>query len=169
MNATNSADHEAPLPAVSKPTPKPRPRSLVVELDSNKVAKVPGTAERPVAPPRSKSKSLKGGIEVGSQKDHTIKAPEVDAPNKMDLNFSCLVNPKPTPVANELLGQQRVSFSISGNESVVVTDAPVEDISSNVQDIETSQTEIKGSEVEPSKAKPKKPVPPPIPRRIDLD
>ena len=77
--------------------------------------------------------------------------------------------PKPTPVANEILGQQLVSFSFSANESVVVTDAPFEDISSNVQDIETNRTEIKGSEVEPSKAKPKKPVPPPIPRRIDLD
>ena len=167
MNATGSADHDAPLPrvaSVSKPTPKPRPRSLVVEVDSNTVAKVPGTAERPVAPPRSKSKSSKGGIEVGSQKDHTIKAPKADAPNRMDLDFSSLVNPKPRPVASELVGQQRVSPSFSENESVAVTD-----VSSNLQDIETSEKEIKGSEVEPSKAKPKKPLPPPIPRRIDLD
>lgn len=133
------------------------------------MAKVPGTAERPVAPPRSKSKSSKEGVALGSQMDHAIKAFKVDAPNRMNLNCSSLVNPKPRPVSNELLGQQRVSPSFCGNESVVVTDAPVEDISSSVQDIEISQKEIKGSEVEPSKAKPKKPLPPPVPRRIDLD
>lgn len=171
-NATNSDDHEAPLPrvaSVSKPTPKPRPRSLVVEMDSNKEAKVPGTAERPVAPPRSKFKSSKGDIEAGSQKDHTSKAPKRDAPNRMDMNLPLPVKPKPRPVRNEHPGEQRVSPSFSVNESVAVTDAAVEDITLNARDIETGQKEIKGSEVEPSKAKAKKPVPPPIPRRIDLD
>ena len=170
-NATNSDDHEAPLPrvaSVSKPTPKPRPRSLVLEMDSN--SEVPATAERPIAPPRSKSKSSKGDIEVESQKDHSTKAAKLDAPNRMDMNLLPPVKPKPGPVRNELPGEQLVSPSFSGNESVAVTDASVEDITSNAQDIQTGEKEVKDSpEVEISKAKAKKPVPPPIPRRIDLD
>ena len=167
--ATNSDDHEAPLPrvaSVSKPSPKPRPPSLVV--DSNK--EVPVRAERPVAPPRSKSKSSKGDIEAESQKDHSTKAAKLGAPSRMDMNLPLPVKPKPRPVRNELPGEQRVFPSFSGNESVAVTDASVEDITSNAQDIQTGQKEIKDSpKVEISKAKAKKPVPPPIPRRIDLD
>ena len=136
-------------------------------MDSNK--EIPGTAERPVAPPRSKSKSSKGSIEAGPQKDHTTKAPKLDAPNRIDMNLPLTVKPKPTPARNELREERRVSPSVSGNESVVVTDASIEDITSDAKDIQTGQKEIKRSEVEPSKAKAKKPVPPPIPRRIDLD
>lgn len=172
-NATNSDDHDAPLPrvaSVSKPTPKPRPRSLVVEMDSNKEDKVPVTAEKPVAPPRSKSKSSKTDIEAGSQKDHSTKAAKLDAPNRMDINLHLPPKPKPRPGCNELHGEQRVSPSFSFKQSVAVADASIEDITASARDIQTGQKEIKGSsEVEPSKDKANKPRPPPIPRRIDLD
>jgi len=136
-------------------------------MDSSKKTKVPGTVERPVAPPRSKSISSKGGVEARSQKDHTTKVPKLDAPFRMNVPLP--VKPKSRPVRNEFPGKERVSPSFSGNESVAVTDASFEDITSNARDTETGQKEIRGSELEPSKTKPQKPVPPPIPRRIDLD
>ena len=170
---SNYDDHEAPLPrvvSVSKPTPKPRPRSLVVEMDSNKEDKVPVTAERPVAPPRSKSKSSKTDIEAGSQKDHSAKAAKLDFPNRMEINLPLPLKPKPRPGCNEIHGEQRVSPSFSGKQSAAVADASIEDITASAGDIQTGQKEIKGSsEVEPWKDKANKPRPPPIPRRIDLD
>ncbi|KAJ7382703.1 hypothetical protein OS493_033265 [Desmophyllum pertusum] len=76
--AGNLDDQTAPIPraaSVSKPTPKPRPRSLIVEKDtSNKEPKVVETAEKPVAPPRIKSKPFRGDSEIGAQENRSTKA-----------------------------------------------------------------------------------------------
>lgn len=174
-DATNSDYQATPIPraaSTSKPTPKPRPRSLVVEKDPIKQAKDEETAEKPIAPPRSKSKPSREDSEAGSQKNLSTKGPNPEPPHRQDLNPPPPVKPKPASLRNKPPTERRPSSSVCDNESITVTtiNASGEDTTSKAQDLHTGQEEIKGSsEVEPSKGENKKARPPPIPRRVDLD
>lgn len=176
-DSSNLDEHSAPIPraaSVSKPTPKPRPRSLIVEKDtSNKEPKVVETAEKPVAPPRIKSKPLREDSDTGAQENRSTKAPKPELPDRPDLNPAPPVKPKRKPVCNEPPPVERpVSPSLSDSESVAVTltTNAGDVVDSNALDILTGPDEIKSSsEVGPSKGEAKKAGPPPIPRRDDLD
>lgn len=170
----NNSDHQATsilrTASTSRPAPKPRPRSLVVEKDYNQ--KVVETAEKPVPPPRAKSKPSREDSAAGSQKNPCTEGPKPEPPHRPDLNPPLPVKPKPRPVGNEPPTQRRDSSSVCDNESVTGTtiNASEENTTSRAEVIQTGQEEIKGSsEVKPSKRGEKKAGPPPIPRRVDLD
>lgn len=164
----NNSDHQATsilrTASTSRPAPKPRPRSLVVEKDHTQ--KVVETAEKPVAPPRAKSKPSREDSETGSQKNASTEGPKREPPHRPP------VKPKPRPVGNEPPAERRDSSSVCDNESITGTtiDASEENTTSRAEVIKTGQEEIKGSsDVQPSKEREKKAGPPPIPRRVDLD
>lgn len=174
-DATNSDNRATPIPRAAsstKPTPKPRPRSLIVEKDLNKEVKVAETAEKPKAPPRAKSNTSRGDSETGSQKNHSTKGSKPEPPQRPDLNPPPPVKPKPRPVLNEPRTELRAYSSVCDKESIAATtiNASGEETNLKEQDIQSGQEEIKGSyEVEATKGEDKKAGPPPIPRRVDLD
>lgn len=176
-NESKAADQPAPIPrsaSVSKPVPKPRPRSVVIEQDTNPQPKVPETTERPVAPPRAKSKPSRGDSEAGAQKDRADKAPKPKPPHRPDLNAPPPVRPKPKPVHSEPPAEKRVSPPASDNLSnaVAMTNPFLNEdsLDSNVQDTQSSDENIEdNSDCGSSVGGTKKAGPPPIPRRVDLE
>ena len=170
------ADQPAPISraaSVSKPIPKPRPRSLIVEHDTNKKPTVSDTTERPIAPPRAKSKPPRGDSEAGAQENRAVKATKPKPPQRPDLNPPPPVKPKPKPVRSEPPAEFKVSPPLTGNEAnkETASNASNEDIvNSNAQNTQMGLEKIEGlSEVGSAVGETKKAGPPPIPRRVDLE
>ena len=165
-------DQPAPIPragsvsSISKPIPKPRPRSLVVEQDINKETDVSDSTERPIAPPRAKSKPPRGEIVEGANQKLTIKAPKPKPPKRPDLHPPAPLKPKPKPVRSEErpVDPPQISASESNDISVI-----------NDCDEDTVECDKPGSQTtDPAKVGPlggetKKAPPPPVPRRVDLE
>lgn len=147
---------------------------MVVEQDSNKETKVVETTERPIAPPRAKSKPPRGEAEAGAQENHADRAPKPEPPQRPDLTAPPPVKPKPKPARSEPPDERKVSTPASDNETnpVTMNNASLNEdaIESNAQDIQTGYDKVQGtSESGPSVGGTKKVGPPPIPRRVDLE
>ena len=162
------ADKPAPIPragsvsSLSKPIPKPRPRSLAVERDINDETDVSDSTERPIAPPRAKSKPPRGEIVEEAQQNPTIKAPKPEPSKRPDLHPPPPLKPKPKPVRSERPVDTTKSES---NDVSVINDCDEDTVECDKLESQTK---------DPAKAGPlggeiKKAPPPPVPRRVDLE
>ena len=165
------ADKPAPIPragsvsSLSKPIPKPRPRSLAVEQDINIGTDVSDSTERPIAPPRAKSKPPRGEIVEEAQQNPTIKAPKPEPPKRPDLHPPPSLKPKPKPVRSEqTVDPPQISASES-NDVSVINDCDEDTVECDKPESQTKDP----AKVGPLGGETKKAPPPPVPRRMDLE
>lgn len=165
-----TADNEDELikraSSLSKPTPMPRPRSIVFEKDPKNDIRVEETAVKPVAPPRTKTKS--SGVAVTESNQPAMKVPKPEPPQRRDLIPSPPLKPKRKPVFNELPNEQKNYLSVSDSNSSKMTYMSSENISFTVPDFQVGVSGEDSSE-EPFLKVDAKGAPPPIPRRVDLE
>ena len=137
-------DQAFPVPrsgTEAKPIPKPRPRSLVEQGPSNEPESVE-SSQRPVAPPRAKSKPSGAN-----------KASKPEPPCGSDLDIPPPVKSKPKLLRSELFHKQCTSVSEDRNDS------------HNDEEVASKDISRDGSLIHSSK----KARPPPVPRRTDLE
>ena len=165
------AEKPAPIPRagsvsiLSKPIPKPRPRSLAVDRDINEETDVSDSTERPIAPPRAKSKPPRGEIVEEAQQNPTIKAPKPEPSKRPDLHPPPPLKPKPKPVRSERpVDPPQISESES-NDVSVINDCDEDTVECDKLESQTKDP----ARVGPLGGESKKAPPPPVPRRVDLE
>ena len=164
------ADQPVPIArtaSLSKPVIKPRPRSLATGQDAENQAKVEETTERPVAPPRAKSKPSRKESEGGTVEKSAVKDSKPEPPNRTDLHAPPPVRPKTRPP----LGEPKMEKKPSPNAVETTNPFFNEDTSeSNIQDTNSVLEGTDGTLTDgPLVGKTKKVAPPPVPRRVDLE
>lgn len=165
--ANDEATRIQRAPSLSKPTPKPRPRSIISEKDPENGARVDETTVKPVALPRTKVKS--SGVVFTESNHPATKAPKPEPPQRPDLNPPPPVKPKCKLVINEPLNEQKNYLPASDSESLEVTNVSSENITFTVPDFLAGVSGQDSSEEPFLKVAAKKAGPPPIPRRVDLE